>query len=205
MKEYISIISIALIIIGYLIFLLQYIINNNKKINSMTGFDLAKEITLDYDNINIVESIEINLSNYHLKRNVIRLTKKTYESNSLFSLIISSYLSCLSLVNNKYINQLKKVLPRIDYLNKSPIIMLILLYIINTITDAKIGTILGLIILIYQYYYLQITSESIAIAKKKKIIKKEIIEGLEKIYLSNKLFFISTLTILLKFAIIIIK
>ena len=83
--------------------------------------------------------------------------------------------------------------------------MLILLYMINTITDAKIGTILGLIILIYQYYYLQITSESIAIAKKKKIIKKEIIEGLEKIYLSNKLFFISTLTILLKFAIIIIK
>lgn len=205
MKEYISIISIALIIIGYLIFLLQYIINNNKKINSMTGFDLAKEITLDYDNINIVESIEIALSNYHLKRNVIRLTKKTYESNSLFSLIISAYLSCLSLVNNKYINHLKKILPRIDYLNKSPIIMLILLYIINTITDAKIGTILGLIILIYQYYYLQITSESIAIAKKKKIIKREIIEGLEKIYLSNKLFFISTLTILLKFAIIIIK
>lgn len=205
MENYISIISIILIIIGYFIFLLQYIINNNQKTNNMTGFDLAKEITLDYNNINIIESNEITLSNYHLKRKVIRLTKKTYESNSLFTLTISAYLSCLSLINNKYINQLKRILPRIDYLNKSPIIMLILLYIINTITDAKIGTILGLIILIYQYYYLQITSECIAIAKEKKIIKKEIIKGLEKIYLSNKLFFISTLIILLKFIMIIIN
>ncbi len=204
MDFYILWIGIILIIIGYLIIIIEYLKNKNNKIKNITGFDLAKEITTDYDNINIIESKEIIMSDYRLKRNVIRLTKKTYESNNIFYLTISTYLSCISLTTNKYIKQLRNILPSIVFINKSPILLLIISYLFHSITDAKIGIIIGLIILIYQYYYLQIISDSITIAKDKKIVKKEIIKILEKIYQSNTIFFISTLTLILRFIIIII-
>ncbi len=205
MEKYILLIGIIFVLLGYIIIVIEFLKSSRKVQKNITGFDIAKEITSDYDNINIIESKEIIISNYHLKRNIIRLTPKTYESNNNFSLAISSLLSCISLTNNNYIKWIKKVLPSLDFINKTPIIILILSYIVHAKTDAKLGLIVGIVILIYQYFYLQILSDSIEVARNKKVVKKEITGILDKFYKANKVLFIATLIILLKFVLILIK
>jgi len=76
-------ISIILILISYIRIILLYLKTKNIKIEDITGFDLAKELTLNYDDINIVESKEITISKYNLKRKIIRLTNKDYISNDI--------------------------------------------------------------------------------------------------------------------------
>lgn len=72
------IISIILILVSYTRIILIYLSAKSINIDDMNGFDLVKELTLKYDEINIVESKEINISKYNIKRRVIRLTPKDY-------------------------------------------------------------------------------------------------------------------------------
>ena len=53
-KNILLIISITLIVISYLRIILIYLKNKNIKSKNLTGFDLAKEITSNYNEINIV-------------------------------------------------------------------------------------------------------------------------------------------------------
>lgn len=200
MEFYLLLLGIMTMLIGYLKISIDYIKYKSKN-NSTTAFELSKEITSDYDNINIVESSEIIISKYHLKRKVIRLTKKMYSAKDTFSLALATYLSCISLSNSKYLEWLSKVISSIDYLNKSPIIILIISYFAHTKGDAQIGIVLGGIILIYQYFYLQICVSSINIANEKEL-DQMILNILTHLYSSNKLFFISTLIFILRFIII---
>ena len=55
-------ISILLIIISYMRIVLIYFKTKNIELRNMTGFDLAKELTSNYDEINIIESKELNIS-----------------------------------------------------------------------------------------------------------------------------------------------
>ena len=206
-KNLLLLLSIMIIIISYTKIILIYLTTKNKRIENLTGFDLAKEITSNYDEINIVESKEITISKYNLKRRVIRLTPKNYQSNDIFTISLSACLSGYSLANinkDKYLKMLSNILPNIDYLNKSSILVILISLFTNTIKDAKIGILILGLILIYQYFLIQINTASHQYTKdslKKIISKKELLE-IEKIlnsFLSiHKNSFIITLILILR-------
>lgn len=213
MNKVLLLISIILILISYTRIILIYLKTKNIKINDLTGFDLAKELTSNYDEINIVESNSINISKYNLKRRIIRFTNKDYNLNDIFTLTKSSILSSYSLLHlnkDKNIHFLSNILPNIDYLNKSSWFSLIISLLISSKGDAKIAIILLLIILIYQYLINEINNNSIELTNKdlKKILSKEnysLVTKIQNIYLSlNKISFISTLILLLREILIII-
>ena len=208
------IVSIIIMVISYTRIILIYLQSRNIKIENLTGFDLAKEITSNYDEINIVESKEINISKYNLKRRVIRLTNNNYEGNNLFTLAITSCLSGYSLANinkDKYIEILGKLLPSIDYLGKSTILSLIISIMTTNIGDAKIAIVLLIIILIYQYLIIQINTSSNNYANKalKIIVSKKELPKIEEIlntFLSiHKVSFIVSLILILREVLIIMN
>jgi len=207
-------ISIVVIIISYLRIILIYFSTKNKRVEDVTGFDVAKELTSNYNEINIVESKEINISKYNLKRKIIRLTNKNYESNNIFTLSISSFLAGYSLINlnkDKNIQTLSNILPNIDYLNKSALIALLISIFTNKAGDVKIGIILLIIILIYQYLIVEINNtskEEITKPLKKILSKKDysLIETVQNSFLSlNKISFITTLVLIIREVLIIIN
>ena len=69
------IILVCLVGSSYLILLINWITSKNNKIDNYNGFDIAKEITSNYDEINIVSCNGL-FSFYDVKRNVIRLNNK---------------------------------------------------------------------------------------------------------------------------------
>ena len=207
-------ISILLILIAYLNIVLKFIKTKNIKIDNLTGFDLAKELTSNYDEINIVESRDINISKYNLKRRVIRLTTKDYNSNNINTLSKISLLSGYSLINlnkDKNIEYLSKIFKSIDYLNKSPILAIIISLLVRKIGDAKIALILLIIISIYQYLIneINITSKEETTNNLKEIIKDNnysLLENIQNSYLLlNKISFITTLILILRLVLIIIN
>ena len=213
MNKILLLISIILILVAYIRIILIYLKTKNIKINDLTGFDLAKELTSNYDEINIVESNSINISKYNLKRRIIRFTNKDYNSNDIFTLTKSSFLSSYSLLHlnkDKNINLLSNILPNIDYLNKSSIPSLIISLLANSKGDAKIAIILLLIILVYQYLINEINNNSIELTNKdlNKILSKKdylLVTKTRNTYLFlNKISFITTLILLLREILIII-
>lgn len=207
-------ISILLMLITYLNIVLKFIKTKNININNLTGFDLAKELTSNYDEINIVESNEVSISKYNLKRRVIRLTTKDYNSNNINTLAKISLLSGYSLINfnkDKNIEYLSKILKSIDYLNKSPILAIIISLLVRKIGDAKLAILLLVIISIYQYLIneINITSKEETTNNLKKIIKDNsysILESIQNSYLLlNKISFITTLILILRLVLIIIS
>lgn len=207
-------ISIILISISYIRIILTYFKTKKINITNINGFDLAKELTSNYDEINIVESKEINISKYNLKRRIIKLTNKNYNSNSIFTLSKVTFLSGYSLLTlnkDKNILLLSKILSSIDYLNKSSLFALLISILTKTAGDAKIAIILLIIILIYQYLIneINIASKDETIKPLKKLLTKEnynIILNIEDAYLSlNKISFITTLILLLRQVLIIIN
>ena len=214
MNKILLIISIILISVAYIRIILIYLKTKNIKINDLTGFDLAKELTSNYDEINIVESNSINISKYNLKRRVIRLTPKDYNSNNIFNLSKITLLSGYSLMNissDKYLSLLGRVLPNIDYLNKSSLIALFVSILARTTKDAKISIILLIIILIYQYLINEInimskneTTNTLSSILKTNYYNK--ILQVEDIYLFiNKISFITTLILIFRNILIIIN
>lgn len=208
------IISIILILVSYTRIILIYLSTKSINIDDMNGFDLAKELTLKYDEINIVESKEINISKYNIKRRVIRLTPKDYNSNNIFNLskitLLSGY-SLMNINNDKYLSLLGRVLLNIDYLNKSSLIALFISILARTPKDAKISIILLIIILIYQYLIneINIMSKNETIKQLNTLLKtnhyNKILQ-VEDIYLFiNKISFITTLILMFRTILIIIN
>lgn len=213
MNKILLLISIILILVAYIRIILIYLKTKNIKINDLTGFDLAKELTSNYDEINIVESNSVNISKYNLKRRIIRFTNKDYNSNDIFTLTKSSFLSSYSLLHlnkDKNINLLSNILPNIDYLNKSSIPSLIISLLANSKGDAKIAILLLLIFLVYQYLINEINNNSIELTNKdiNKILSKKdylLVTKTRNTYLFlNKISFITTLILLLREILIII-
>lgn len=213
-KNILLILSISIIGISYLRIILIYFKTKNIKSKNFTGFDIAKEITSNYNEINIVESKEINISKYNLKRRIIRLTNKNYEENNLFTLAITSCLSGYSLSNinkDKYLQLLSNILPNIDYLGKTAILALILSIMTSTAGDAKIGIVLLGIILAYQYVLIIINTSSNEYTKEelKKIVSKKELSNIEEVlnsFLSlHTLSFITTLILILREILIIMN
>ena len=214
MNKVLLLISIILILVSYTRIILMYFKTKNIKSKNFTGFDIAKEITSNYNEINIVESKEINISKYNLKRKIIRLTNKNYEENNLFTLAITSCLSGYSLLNinkDKYLQLLSNILPNIDYIGKTAILTLIISIMTNTIGDAKIGVVLLIIILAYQYILILINTSSHEYTKEelKKIVSKKELSNINEVLKSflalHTLSFITTLILILREILIIMN
>ena len=103
LSDVLLLVSIVLVIIAYIRIILIYFKTKKIKIEEVTGFDIAKELTSNYDEINIVESKEVSISKYNLKRQIIRLTSNDYNSNNIFTLSTSSLLAGYSLSKLKYL------------------------------------------------------------------------------------------------------
>lgn len=214
MIDILLIICMVFLVIPYTRIMLIYFKTKKIESDDITGFDLTKELTSNYDEINIIESKEINISKYNFKRNIIRLTEINYNSKDIFTLSISSFLAGYSLANlnkDKNIQLLSKIFPNIDYLNKSAILALLISILTNNIGDAKIGIVLLFIILIYQYLINEINNISKEKTKKalKKLLTKEnylLIEIVQNSFLAlNKVSFITTLILILREILIIIN
>lgn len=207
-------VSIFLIAMSYMRIILIYLKTKKIKIDDMTSFDLAKELTSNYNEINIVESREVSISKYNLKRKIIRFTKTDYEANNIFNLSISSLLAGYSLVSlnkDKYLQLLSNIFHNIDYINKSSLLALLISIFTNNIGDAKIAILLLTIILIYQYLINEINSNSKEQTTKtlKKILTNKnytLIDQVQNTFLSlNKISFITTLILILREVLIIIN
>ena len=159
------ILSIIMVIISYFILVVMRIKVMKKTVYSYTGFDVAKEVTANYDVINIVKSNDIISSEYDIKRNVIRLNSKNYEGNSYLDIVISSILSGFSLVNNESSNYFRFsfLFNRIRSISFIPLIMVVLSCFISNIGDAKIALLLFLFLIIYLYMRYQIVVGSILV------------------------------------------
>ena len=212
-QKLLLLIAISITLIAYIRIILTYLKTKNIKQDDITGFDLAKELTSNYDEINIVESKEITISNFNLKRKIIRFTQKDYTSNDIFTLINTSLLGGYSILNlnkDKNLQLLNKIFPSLDYLNKSSILALLISILTNKVGDAKIAIILLILILIYQYLINEITNNSKEETKEKlkKILTNKnyiILEKTQNTFISlNKLSFITTLILLLRIVLIII-
>lgn len=213
MTNALLLISIVAIAISYLRIILIYLNTKDKRVDNITGFDLAKELTSNYNEINIVESKEVNISKYNIKRRIIRFTRNNYEGNDIYTLSISALLAGYSLLNinkDKNLQLLGKILPSIDYLNKSSIIALLISLFTNKAGDAKIALIILIIILIYQYLIneINISSKEQTAKSLKKILKKDnysLIEQVQNTFLTlNKISFITTLILIIREVLIII-
>ena len=206
MDFYLLIIGFFVVFIGYLRIFVCYLKFNGDIVKSINGVDIAKNITSDYDSINVVESKNILISKFSFRRNVIYLSKRLYYASDVFSLSLVSFLAGISVSDNSYVKFMRKIFPSIDFFNKSSIVMTIISFLSYNKGDVRIGIILGIIIIIYQYFYLQIFYFGMQIVLGHKISKKDSIQYiLNKMYSCNVLFFVSSLIFILRFVFIIIK
>ena len=213
-KNILLIIPLIITVFTYLRILILKISNKNNHIEKYSSFDLSKELTSNYDEINIIESKEIYLSKYNLKRRVIKLTPKTYNATDYYNLSISGILSGYSLINinkDKYLRTLSYIFKNINYLTKSIILSLIISIFTNTIGDAKFSLILLSIITIYEYFLVNINESAKNNIKEelKKVIKKEEYQSITKIIntliQANTIFFITNLILILRLILMILK
>lgn len=149
------ILGICLVIFSYGQLVICYFRYKNVFIQDFDGFEMAKEITRDYDAINVVEAKNILISYYDSKRNVIRLTSRQYFGRDIFNLGLVYVLACYSCFYQCEIKRemLKKIFFRIDWCSKTMIFGLILSCFTYTIGDAKIGVVILGLLLIVQYFH----------------------------------------------------
>lgn len=204
MDVYLLFIGIGVCLIGYVIIVYLFFRYRIDKHDNISGFDIAKEITSDYDNINIILDKDSLMSKYFINRRVIKLSQRVYDGSDSFSLAVGSFLSGLSLNNSKYLLWLGKIFPTVGFLNKSSFVFAILSYFLYSKGDARIGIVVGLVILIYQYFYLHFFADSMndVLDKMDYGVVKVILNWM---YRCNMLFFIGSLFFMLRFVVILIK
>ena len=115
LEFYLLWIGIGVVLLGYFIILVIWFKYKNDICDSINGFDMAKEITSDYENINIVLAPNQLFSKYHVGRKVLRLTEKDYSGNNIFSLSVVTYLSGLSMVRHKFLMFIGNIIPSISF------------------------------------------------------------------------------------------
>ena len=195
------IILVCLVGSSYLILLINWITNKNNKIDNYNGFDIAKEITSNYDEINIVSCNGL-FSFYDVKRNVIRLNNKNYDGNSFIDISIGSILAGISLVNSD--NRNKFIFKRVRVISLASLIMMFLSFLVNSIGDAKIMMIITFGCLLYLFMRYQMVSGAVSLIEcnmDKNIYSKikSIIMGYVNFY---KISFISLLVVLVRLVVI---
>ena len=195
------IILVCLVSSSYLILLINWITNKNNKIDNYNGFDIAKEITSNYDEINIVSCNGL-FSFYDVKRNVIRLNNKNYDGNSFIDISIGAMLAGISLVNSD--NRNKFIFKRVRVISLASLIMMFLSFLVNSIGDARIMMIITFVCLLYLFMRYQMVSGAVSLIEcnmDKNIYSKikSIVMGYVNFY---KISFISLLVVLVRLVVI---
>lgn len=202
------IVGIGLVVFSYLVIFIKYVLLRKRMVDGYNGFDICKEVTSNYDSINIVSSSDVIFSEYDIKRNVIRLNSKNYDSNSCFDLAVSSILAGYSLVNANNSNcfRFKSIIRKIGYIGFVALIGVILSCFIRNIGDAKIGIILLGCMLVYQYMRYQVNVEAMDEIREvldEKIYEK-IVGVINNIVNFNKISFIVMLILIVRLVVIIL-
>ena len=195
------IILVCLVGSSYLILLINWITNKNNKIDNYNGFDIAKGITSNYDEINIVSCNGL-FSFYDVKRNVIRLNNKNYEGNSFVDISIGAMLAGISLVNSD--NRNKFIFKRVRVISLASLIMMFLSFLVNSIGDARIMMIITFGCLLYLFMRYQMVSGAVSLIECNMDMDiyskiKSIIMGYVNFY---KISFISLLVVLVRLVVI---
>lgn len=207
-RNLLLLVSIVIVIISYLLILVKYLVYTKRVIDGYSGFDSAKEVTANYEEINIVSSSDVIFSEYDAKRNVIRLNAKNYDGNSYFDVAVSLILGGYSLVNinnNSYF-KFKTIIKKIGYFGNVSLIGVVLSCFISNVGDAKIAIIVFFLLLIYQYMRYQVTvlaNDEIKVGIDKDIYDK--VSNIINVIINfNKMSFIVMLILLMRLVIIIL-
>ena len=195
------IILVCLVGSSYLILLINWITSKNNKIDNYNGFDIAKEITSNYDEINIVSCNGL-FSFYDVKRNVIRLNDKNYDGNSFVDISIGAMLAGISLVNSDIRN--KFIFKRVRVISLASLIMMFLSFLVNSIGDARIMMVITFGCLLYLFMRYQMVSGAVSLIECNMDMDiyskiKSIIMGYVNFY---KISFISLLVVLVRLVVI---
>lgn len=195
------IILVCLVGSSYLILLINWITNKNNKIDNYNGFDIAKEITSNYDEINIVSCNGL-FSFYDVKRNVIRLNNKNYDGNSFIDISIGAMLAGISLVNSD--NRNKFIFKRVRVISLASLIMMFLSFLVNSIGDARIMMIITFGCLLYLFMRYQMVSGAVSLIESN--MDKDIYSKIKSIVMGYinfyKISFISLLVVLVRLVVI---
>ena len=194
----ILILGCVFILFGYIYLIIIYLTNKNKK-REITAADQVENLLEGNDSINVIESKDNIFSSYNLKRKIVKLTSKMYESNSLFSVSVASLLSGYSLVNNKLINYFSYVFREIKYFSYTGIITIIFSFMVSNIGDSKLLIVIFFLIAIYQYLINSFNSEVMENIE----VDEEINGVINSISRVNTIFFIGTLLEILRLVVII--
>lgn len=213
-RDVLMLFGILLVVISYGRIVLIYFKSRNIEISDINGFDVAKEITSNYDEINIVKANDVRSSKYNIKRRVIRLSSKDYEENNIYSLAIAVILAGYSLINlnkDKYFKLYSSVFSNIGYISYSLIIGILISLFTNTVGDAKIGIVILGGILGYQYIRIQLFNmgyENVLDSVKKMLSRDKFsdVDEVLKVFLNfHTVSFIITLILMLREVLIIMN
>ena len=163
LRDILLIIAIILTIYIYIKILFKKIINN-KCINKYNGFDLAKEVTSNYNEINVIESKDAYINIYNIKRRIVKLTYKTYNAKDYFNLAISSIMAGYYTINvnkDKYLKYYSYIIKKINYLPKIPIIAIFISLLTSTIRDSKFSIAILIILGLFQYMLININMSAV--------------------------------------------
>lgn len=155
-------ISIGLVLFGYILYFLLVLFGRVKVVSKVEGFDIAKDIISEYNNINIIES-KSYFTLYNIKRRVIKLSTKCYYGKDLSSIVLSLIEAGISVVDNnknKYINFLRNIFNNLKLLYIFPIISLFISSSSFYVSDAKVSIVFLLIFTFIMYILLDIKGEA---------------------------------------------
>ncbi len=196
----ILIISLALVIYGYIKLLITYILNKNKKYKNK-AYEVVIKLLDDESSINLIESKESSFSKYNIKRKMVKLSENTYENNNIFRVSVASMLSGYALSKSKYLQTLSTIFKELKVFSYSAIICIIISILTTNMGNAKISIVLISLIAVYQYILNLINIEALDSVD----VSKEVNGIMNTFNKVNNIFFISSLVQIVRLVVIMLN
>ena len=196
----ILIISLALVIYGYIKLLITYILNKNKKYKNK-AYEVVIKLLDDETSINLIESKESSFSKYNIKRKMVKLSENTYDNDNIFRVSVASMLSGYALSKSKYLQTLSTIFKELKVFSYSAILCIIISILTTNMGDAKISIVLVSLIAVYQYILNLINAEALDSVD----VSKEVNVIMNTFNKVNNIFFISSLVQIVRLVVIILN
>jgi Zn-dependent membrane protease YugP len=196
----ILIISLALVIYGYIKLLITYILNKNKKYKNK-AYEVVIKLLDDESSINLIGSKESSFSKYNIKRKMVKLSENTYDNDNIFRVSVASMLSGCALSKSKYLQTLSTIFKELKVFSYSAIICIIISILTTNMGDAKISIVLVSLIAVYQYILNLINAEALDSVD----VSKEVNVIMNTFNKVNNIFFISSLVQIVRLVVIILN
>lgn len=196
----ILIISLALVIYGYIKLLITYILNKNKKYKNK-AYEVVIKLLDDESSINLIESKESSFSKYNIKRKMVKLSENTYDNDNIFRISVASMLSGYALSKSKYLQTLSTIFKELKVFSCSAIICIIISILTTNMGDAKINIVLISLIAVYQYILNLINIEALDNV----YVSKEVNGIMNTFNKVNNIFFISSLVQIARLVVIMLN